>query len=416
MTWMGTREGSSAGQAPGSAPVPVPAAVLRRPRLRGNLLFTVLLAFALLVGAVFMALVLLSSGAPDAIAIGVVLAALPVGPVVACYMWLDRYEPEPLALLGSAFAWGALVATAVAAVLESMDQYFVGTSQDWSAAIVAPTTEELAKGLFIVLLLWLRRHELDGILDGLVYAGLVGVGFAFTENILYLASAYMGDGILGTTGGIGAATGLFVVRGVFSPFAHPLFTAAIGIGVGIAVTTRVPAVRVAAPLAGYLCAVGLHALWNASAFFDGGSLFVLTYVFAMVPAFALLVALAVWARRREAAMLVTSLQDLAGRGVIRRADIPWLARLGGRRAARAYAGQTGGPHAERLMGQYQQEAVELAYLHHRYLRGTGPRDAVQRGAAMVQRLAALRPYVRFPHTAAPHDAPHAAPQHVRGRM
>ena len=39
-------------------------------------------------------------------------------------------------------------------------------------------------------------------------------------------------------GGIGEATALFVVRGVFSPFAHPLFTAFIGIGVGVAVVTR----------------------------------------------------------------------------------------------------------------------------------------------------------------------------------
>ena len=44
-----------------------------------------------------------------------------------------------------------------------------------------------------MLLLFFRRHELDGILDGIVYAGMVGIGFAFTENILYLASAYVGD-------------------------------------------------------------------------------------------------------------------------------------------------------------------------------------------------------------------------------
>jgi RsiW-degrading membrane proteinase PrsW (M82 family) len=30
--------------------------------------------------------------------------------------------------------------------------------------------------------------ELDGVLDGIVYAGMVGIGFAFTENILYLAA------------------------------------------------------------------------------------------------------------------------------------------------------------------------------------------------------------------------------------
>ena len=91
-----------------------------------------------------------------------------------------------------AFFWGAVVATAAALVLQALDQFVLGTPDNWSAAIVAPITEEGAKGLFILLLLWFRRRVIDGVLDGIVYAGLVGVGFAFTENILYLGAAYMG--------------------------------------------------------------------------------------------------------------------------------------------------------------------------------------------------------------------------------
>ena len=75
--------------------------------------------------------------------------------------------------------------------------------------IGAPVAEEASKGLFLLLLLWWRRAELDGVLDGIVYAGMVGVGFAFTENILYLASAYDGSGGLGP-GGVHALTGTFV--------------------------------------------------------------------------------------------------------------------------------------------------------------------------------------------------------------
>ena len=58
--------------------------------------------------------------------------------------------------------------------------------------VIAPLTEEAGKGLFVLLLLYIRRHTLDGVIDGLVYAGLVGVGFAFTENILYYAAAFLG--------------------------------------------------------------------------------------------------------------------------------------------------------------------------------------------------------------------------------
>jgi protease PrsW len=342
--------------------------------------------------------VLLRSGAPGALAVGVVLAALPVGPVVATYLWLDRYEPEPVRLLALAFAWGALAATAIAAVLEAADRIALNTSMTWSAVVVAPVVEEAGKGLFILLLLWFRRREIDGVLDGLVYAGLVGVGFAFTENILYLAAAYMGGHHFGP-GGLGAATGLFVVRGIFSPFAHPLFTSATGIGVGYAVLTRSRFWRVAAPILGYLVAVCAHGLWNASVFLGGGQTFVLTYVFAMVPAFLLFVGFAVWARRREGRMLTRALTDCANRGFLGHQEVPWLVRLPGRRVARGFARRQGGPVAAKVMTEYQQQAVELGFLHDRYLRGTAPEDFVERGSAMVNRLAALRPYVLFPRPA-----------------
>jgi len=260
---------------------------------------------------------------------------------------------------------------------------------------VAPLTEEGAKGLFVVLLLWSRRNVIDGVLDGLVYAGLVGIGFAFVENILYFAGAYVGGPDFGK-GGIGAATGLFVVRGVFSPFAHPLFTSMTGIGVGIAVISRRRWVRIVAPLAGYLVAVALHASWNASAFLGGGKVFLLTYFFAMVPGFFVLVGLAIWFRVREGAMLARSLSDLAYRGYLLPAEVPWLARLPARRAARRNAARGGGPLAERLMKDYQHQAIEFAALHNRVLRGTAPRDFSERGARMAQRLWALRMHLLGP--------------------
>ncbi|MGZ4437497.1 MAG: PrsW family intramembrane metalloprotease [Nocardioidaceae bacterium] len=377
----------------GPAPVPPPE-LLRRPRRTGSLWFTVVVAAALFAGAVMMALVLLASNAPDALVVGVLLAALPVGPVVAAYLWLDRYEPEPLRLLALAFGWGAVVATAGALVLQSLDRAAFGTSANLTATTVAPVTEEAAKGLFILLLLWWRRADIDGVLDGIVYAGMVGVGFAFTENILYLGGAYMGghDG----PGGFGAATYLFVVRGVFSPFAHPLFTSLLGIGVGVAVVTRSRLWRFLAPLLGYVAAVAAHASWNASAALAGRQMFLLTYVFAMVPAFLLVAGFAVWARGREGRMLTRSLTDCADRGFLAHGEVPWLVRLPARRECRRQARADGGRVAERVMREYQQQAVELGFLHDRYLRGTAPADFVARGSSMVLRLQALRPYVRFP--------------------
>ncbi len=373
----------------------VPAELLRRPRRRGSVLFPLVVSVAMLLGAGVMCGFLLLSNAPDAVAIGVVLAALPVGPVIASFLWLDRYEPEPMPLLVMAFGWGALVATAAALVLQLLGQAVLRTPASYAGTVVAPVTEEAAKGLFILLLLWFRRRVIDGVLDGIVYAGLVGVGFAFTENILYLGSAYMGGDGAGP-GGLEQATALFVVRGVFSPFAHPLFTSFIGIGVGLAVVSRSRFWRFLAPLLGYVAAVTAHASWNGSVFLSDGQAFVLTYLFAMVPAFLLLTGFAVWARSREGRMLTRSLTDLAHRGLIDPAAVPWLVRLPARRACRRYARTYGGPPADRVMREYQQQAVELGFLHDRYLRGTAPADVGARGTLMVQRLHALRPYVAFP--------------------
>ena len=90
-----------------------------------------------------------------------------------------------------------------------------------------------------------------------------------------------------------------------------------------------------APLLGYLAAVVAHGSWNASAFLSGGQMFVLTYLFAMVPAFLLLVGFAAWARKREGRMLTRSLTDAARRGLIDEAEVPWLVRLPARRASRS---------------------------------------------------------------------------------
>ena len=244
-------------------------------RRRGSALFTVVVSVLMLLGAGVMCLVLVLSNAPGALAVGVVLAALPVGPVIACFLWLDRYEPEPVGCWCSGFFWGAVVATAAALVLQALDQIVLGTTDDWSAAIVAPVTEEGAKGLFILLLLWFRRRVLDGVLDGIVYAGMVGVGFAFTENILYLAGAYMGGDGVGP-GGLGSADRP-VRRARASSARSPTRCSPpfIGIGVGFAVVAAQPAGGSSRRLLGYVAAVTAHATWNTSAFFGGGGNFVL---------------------------------------------------------------------------------------------------------------------------------------------
>jgi protease PrsW len=361
---------------------------------RSQALFTAVVSVVVVLCALVMGLLLLASGAPTALVVGMVLASLPVVPLLIVYLWLDRYEPEPRSLLALGLGWGAFVATSVALFLQLFDHLAFGATTLHEGLVTAPLTEEAVKGLFIVLLLVFRRHELDGVLDGLVYAGMVGIGFAFTENILYLATAYMGAD--GSAGGLESATQLFIVRCVFGPFAHPFFTSFTGIGVGIAVNSRSWLVRVAAPIAGYVVAVLAHSFWNAGMLLDGGQVAGTAYVFVLVPAFLMAIAFALWARRREGRLLATSLSDLARRGFVHPAEVPWLVRLPGRRLCRRNAQQVAGTQGRRAMAEYQTEAIELAYLHHRYLRGTAPRDYALVGQDHLTRMRALRPLLVWP--------------------
>ena len=366
---------------------------------RGNAVFTIVVTALVLLCAVPMSLVVGASSAPRVTILAALLAAVPVGPLIACLLWLDRYEPEPRRLLVGGLLWGVFVATAIALLVEGVGGFVGGISDTRMLEIGAPVAEEASKGLFLLLLLWWRRAELDGVLDGIVYAGMVGVGFAFTENILYLASAYDGSGDLGP-GGVHALTGTFVVRCLVSPFAHPLFTACTGVGVGIAVNSRSRTTRIVAPAVGYGCAVLAHAVWNTATVYGPGN-FVTIYLILMAPAFLAAVALAVWVRHSEGRMLAGALADAAQRGLLPATDIAWVVDLTARRRSRAYARDTGGVAGEQAMRDYQQAVIELGFLHSRYLRGVPPPDFAARGHDYVARISALRPSIAFPGQVVP---------------
>lgn len=369
----------------------------RRGRRHESVVFTLLVTILSVLGGLGVAALLALMEAPREVALATVLALLPVGPLLGCFLWLDRYEPEPRRLLVGAFVWGACVATSLALIPQLM---LGGLDELVRLAVVAPVTEEATKGLFLLMLLWWRRAELDGILDGIVYAGFVGVGFAFTENILYLSGASLEADAMGLTSSQ-ALTGTFIIRCLASPFAHPLFTACIGIGVGIAVASRTPLGRWVAPLLGYAGAVLLHGLWNGSSSFTAAGGFIGVYLVLMAPLFMITIGFVVWLRSSERRLLTAALHDAAHRGLLPASDIGWLVDLRGRRTARHHASRLGGKPALAAMEEYQQAAVELGFLHHRYLRGTPPEDFAARGQSFVVRLNAVRPHIAFPGQVVP---------------
>jgi RsiW-degrading membrane proteinase PrsW (M82 family) len=329
--------------------------------------------------------------------VGLGLALLPVVPVAGAFLWIDRFEPEPPWLLAGVFVWGAVVAALFASIVNTVSAEVIRASGAGeadalatTAVLVAPLVEESAKGAAIVGLALFARREFDGVVDGIVAAGFVGVGFAFTENVLYFGRAFLsGAEEAGTQGGLFAAGATFVARGVLSPFAHPLFTVCTGIGLGLAVRSRAPAAKIAAPLAGFACAVLLHASWNLAAVGGAGGWFT-TYVVLMVPVFLVAVSVALWVRAREGRLIARRLPAYVHSGWMPAYDIDMIASLRGRRQARAWAGNRFGPGGERAMGAYQRAATELAFLRERAERHGPDRDFALREQALLAMLARSR--------------------------
>lgn len=361
-----------------------PAAPTARSRVVRGLLVALLVAFLLACGLITLMAIGSQTGLTGLLT-GLVVALVPVFIVVPALLWLDRFEAEPTSLLLLAFAWGALVATLVALAVNSYSLVLLqdaGGDISSAAVLVAPWVEETAKGSAVLLVLLVRRREFDGIVDGIVYAGLAGVGFAFTENVLYLGRALQEGGTAGL-----AVT--FVLRGLVGPFAHPLFTMATGIGLGVAATTSRRWLRVVAPLVGWLCAVVLHALWNLSAV-AGLRGFITLYVAVQVPIFLAAVAFALWARRRESRLIGFHLSAYQRNGWFTPAEVGMLANVGQRRAARSWAGTTGGSGSKRAMRAFQAAATELAFLGDRMARGTAAPDARAVERDLLREIAADR--------------------------
>ena len=364
------------------------------PRQRGRLLLLIGFILIALAGVVGGIVISLGAGEPEGAGLSILFAFIPLPALWLAYWWLDRYEPEPLRYKIAAFVWGGVVAVAIALSLQLFIQSTWDVSDETMASFVAPATEEPAKGIFLLLTFLRLRRVIDGFLDGLIYAGLVGIGFAFIENIGYYAASYLGSPDIKIAGAEGVTT-TFIVRGVFSPFAHPLFTSALGIAIGLALAVRSRTAKVVIVSLGLVVSMGLHALWNGSLSFGGGAGFILVYLALGVVLLAVAV-LAIVVRVRQVRILEPSLTYVADRGWVHPAEIPYLSRFGYRKVARKYAKENHGKVAARIVRRYQELATEMAFLHHAVMTGRSKPRGIERTYALLDAMYALRPFLRFP--------------------
>jgi RsiW-degrading membrane proteinase PrsW (M82 family) len=336
---------------------------------------------------VTMVLVALETGAAG-LAVGLLLALLPLPIYLALSLWIDRYEKEPLIMIALAFLWGASVAVFFSYILNSLVGLVfiavVGESfaQVGGAIFSAPLVEESAKGGALFLLYFWKRDEFDNVTDGILYAAMVGLGFATTENVLYYGNAF--------AEGIHGPLIAFFLRGILSPFSHPLFTAMTGIGLGLAREARRGSWMLLAPAAGLVLAMLLHAAWNLSA--SLGAVFFATYLFIMVPFFLGTLALIAWSLKRERTILRAHLAPYAAAGELSAEDLERIVSPGSRFRSRLAAARAEGLRGWRRTGTFHHAAGELAFHRWRQSRGLGRGSTadLSREHEVLERLRASR--------------------------
>jgi RsiW-degrading membrane proteinase PrsW (M82 family) len=364
------------------------------PRQRGRTLLVVLTAIGAVVGLVEVVVFAAGAEALEGAQLAVLYALIPLPLLWFVFWWLDRYEPEPRRYKVAAFVWGGVGAVAIALAVQVLVGATTDLTDEQLATFVAPVTEEPAKGLFLLFTFLRWRRIIDGFLDGLIVAGLVGLGFAFVENIGYYAVSYAGGPDIPVAGAEGAA-GTFFVRGVVSPFAHPLFLAAFGIALGLAVGIRSTVLKVLVATVGLAISILLHGLWNGSGSYFGAAGFVLVYLGLLVTLVVVGV-LAIIARSRQVRTLERSLSYVAERGWIHPDEIPYLSRFGYRKIARKHARERHGKVAARVVRRYQRLATEMAFLHDAIMNGQTKPHGVERTYALLDAMYALRPALRLP--------------------
>jgi protease PrsW len=188
---------------------------------------------------------------------GAILAFILIPIYFSVIYFIDRYEKEPTSLLVISFLWGATFTFAISLLLNTiLGRWFSDMFGVFPMQIVpqyiAPVVEECAKAIILFGLFIFVRKEFNGLVDGIVYASMVAIGFAMSENIVYY-SMNMHD--------IGR---VFYERGVLSPFAHPLFTSMTGLGLVFSLKLKSKIGKTIVIISGLFMAILLHSLWNYS--------------------------------------------------------------------------------------------------------------------------------------------------------
>ena len=234
------------------------------------------------------------------LAVGASILSAVVGLVFLA--WAARLKPTVLSWL-AAFGWGTggalifagygntVIDSAVAASNLSDDAVDVVTS-----VVTGPLVEETGKGIGVLALVLAARKVLDRPAQGGVLGALVGLGFAWGEDVGYYVSA-LEDGMSGLWES-------FLARALLGAYGHAIFTGVFGYALAWAVLrAQNVLVGLLAAAGGFIAALALHAQANGVGFLAPEDSWNLTYGALEIPVLVVSVALLVWGLRRHRATL-----------------------------------------------------------------------------------------------------------------
>jgi len=176
---------------------------------------------------------------------------------------IDFFELEDWTTLALSLFWGGVVACGLSiignsAIIEILAVNSGSAFGDvWAPAIGGPT-EELTKGIGILLILMASPRRPRTALDGFVVGATVGLGFQVVEDFIYTVNS-------GGSGGLHGLVSTFFVRGILGGlFSHAVYSGIVGLGLSymITATHRRIGRRVGAAALGFVAAYLAHFLWN----------------------------------------------------------------------------------------------------------------------------------------------------------
>lgn len=247
------------------------------------------------------------------------------------FWWMDRFEREPLPLVGFGFLWGAFGAGLLSYFWNTFFHIALDIYQKDSAVVnemlvgvmVAPFVEELTKGF--VLLMLLRLNKIDNVTDGILMGVVIGLGFAASENVHYaLEVTYPSSGEL-------AMWHNLWFREIHTTLLHASATAVWGALIGYSRFLR-GLQRYFTWLNGFILAMVTHGVWNFLASYVGyvkteNNLVELFMRFELFLIFGMLLTLFLFSVKLQSRVIVRELVEEHKHGIIPLAHVGFFASL-----------------------------------------------------------------------------------------